>query len=739
VDAADAVARVEEWLRAVHGPELSGPEGVALRVDHDSVRRVPEGWSVPYNSVAYLDEGRIEKEIFPPPRLIVREPEGDLRQAHPQPGGLSIPVTWPGEQNWREIVDPEYTEAGLGHLGVPERVVAGWEEIGPDGERTGRERENPEYKTGPVRRGYPKPENQLEYVLIFESIGWLDRQRFLIGLLGCEVYVPVDATGRTARGYWNDATRELKVYTSTRQLPPDQHAWWRVDLATLTAVEPAPNLVFNQGTVLHKQVLGTDLVATLAEFPRFKPTVDEQGVHPEAAPELLRLAKDTANRLGLPEPVRPPLAAAVKARKRGYELTARECEKTVLGESWQARSRLPQPPRGRPKDLRANGLAPAYDNEGHVVPRVDTFGKYFPLDLPGYRFGWQRVTGAFVGFALGEALGSTVETLSLDEIRTEYGAGGFGGTEGPLRIGALTQRLLFLTEGVIRSPHREDPAAENRFASAIRYALLRWLHTQGVPMAQVDGWLVRVPELHARRDPAPAELAAIQALAGDGPAEGHSGPDALLAALPAALTAGGPGGLTGGSRRAAHEIAGLTHREEVDLDAAAYLAAVFERALTSDQFSYPLWDTSREVFVEGNPHQQSPVWTQLRAMVEESVPVFYEKGLPELRLPEWIGDGQGTLSVLGRAFAALAGYENYPEQALLRAVNHSGRSALTGALTGALLGARVGIPGLPREWVERLELRYLIENLASDAFWHFDRHSALGTLGDQWKQRYPRW
>ena len=55
-----------------------------------------------------------------------------------------------------------------------------------------------------------------------------------------------------------------------------------------------------------------------------------------------------------------------------------------------------------------------------------------------------------------------------------------------------------------------------------------------------------------------------------------------------------------------------------------------------------------------------------------------------------------------------------------------------------LLGARTGIPGLPQKWVDQLELRYLVEQVASDAYWHFDRHSALSALGDVWIERYPR-
>ena len=724
MEAAEAVGKVEDWLRAVHGPDVGASQGAAVRVDSDQVRRIPEGWVVPYNTVAYLDEGRTEKQIFPPPSLIVRDPEGDLRQAHPHPGGLSIPVSYPGQESWREIVDPDYAAGGLGHLGVPSTAIAGWAKIAADGTKTGEERPNPAYKVGPIRRGYPAPENQLETLLLFHVAGWLSRERFLIGLTDTEVFVPRDAeTGKTHPYYWSEESSELQVFSSTKRLPPREHGWWKVDLATLATAAGfthAPNLVINGGpaTALHK-VSGVELVASLEKFPRFAPRVDVDGRCPEADEELVRLAADTASRLGLPKPVQPPLSAATKARTRGFELTPEECQKTVIGESWLRRLGQAEPP-GLPSDFRTNGLAPAYDNEGRVVPQVDTFGKYFPEDLPGARFGWQRVTGAYVGFAIGEALGSEFDR--------------------PGRIGPLTQQLLFHTESVIRSPHREDPNAEAQFAQVARNGLLRWLHTQGVPFERADGWLVQVPELHARRDPEPGELAAVMALSTGSPSPGLTGPAALVVALPAALTEGGPGsGLSGGSREAVRLLAGLTHSDDTDLEAATYLTWLFEKALTKDEFSFPVWTLGREIFSDSNAFQQGPVWSQLKAMADRSLPLFTQTGLPDLKNPGDIGDGRSTLSVLGRAFAAVAGYENNPERALLRAVSHSGRNALTGALAGALIGARTGVPGLPEKWVEQLELRYAIENLASDAFFHFDRNSALFRYPEYWKQRYPRW
>ncbi|MEC3974642.1 ADP-ribosylglycohydrolase family protein [Amycolatopsis sp. H20-H5] len=749
MESAEAVAKVGQWLRAVHGPDVSEPGGAGVRVDHEKVLRIPEGWSVPYNTTAYLDEGHPEKEIFPPPSVIVREPDGELRQAHPHPGGLSIPVAYPGQEAWREVVDPEYSKAGLGELGVPLQAVAGWVKVAADGVQTGEERENPEYGSGPIRRGYPKPDNRTETLLLFASVGWLTREQLLIGLLRCEVYVPLDLeTGKTSRFYFNEDRGELKVFSSTKHLPSREHGYWKVDLATLAGFESPPNLVINGGPATFEDVSGAELAEIARRFPRREAHVDVNGRCPEAEEDLERVARDTAVRMGLAKPVEPPLRAAELARRRGFELTVEECQKTVLGESWLRRLDLPEPSPGRPNDLRANGLATTYDNEGRPVPRLDTFGKYFEHDNTHARFGWQRVAGAYVGFALGEAMGAAVDRLRLDEIHNLYGPDGVTDLpvafDQPGRIGPLTQRLLFYTEAVIRSPHREKPEsreAEQQLGSVVRGALQRWLHTQGAPLDNADGWLVKVPELQVRRTADDAELNAWHALATVSP---HSvpmrGPDALVAALPSAMTVSGSGSaLSGGSRQAVRTLAGVTHPGEVELVAATYLTSVFEQALTGEAFSFPVWNLSREIFDDADPRQSGPVWADLKAMVAESVPFFGKNGLPALRVPELIGDGLGTLPVLGRAFAALSGFENYPEQALLRAVNHSGRSALTGALAGALLGARTGIPGLPQKWLEQLELRYLIENLASDAFWHFDRQSALNQLGQEWAQRYPRW
>jgi hypothetical protein len=40
--------------------------------------------------------------------------------------------------------------------------------------------------------------------------------------------------------------------------------------------------------------------------------------------------------------------------------------------------------------------------------------------------------------------------------------------------------------------------------------------------------------------------------------------------------------------------------------------------------------------------------------------------------------------------------------------------------------------------VSSLRSRYLVENLASDAFWHFDQFSPVFESTSGWARRYPR-
>jgi ADP-ribosylglycohydrolase len=75
------------------------------------------------------------------------------------------------------------------------------------------------------------------------------------------------------------------------------------------------------------------------------------------------------------------------------------------------------------------------------------------------------------------------------------------------------------------------------------------------------------------------------------------------------------------------------------------------------------------------------------------------------------------------------------EQAIVLAVNHDGDSDSTGAITGNILGVMLGTNVIPERWLEPLELRVVIEEVASD-LWICQHWTSLMDSEDLW-ERYP--
>ena len=64
------------------------------------------------------------------------------------------------------------------------------------------------------------------------------------------------------------------------------------------------------------------------------------------------------------------------------------------------------------------------------------------------------------------------------------------------------------------------------------------------------------------------------------------------------------------------------------------------------------------------------------------------------------------------------------------AINHTGDSDSTGSITGNILGAMQGRGAIPAPWLEELELKAVIEEIAGDLFVLYDD-------ADHWRKKYP--
>lgn len=322
-----------------------------------------------------------------------------------------------------------------------------------------------------------------------------------------------------------------------------------------------------------------------------------------------------------------------------------------------------------------------------------------------------RIRGCLLAGAVGDALGAAVEFMDWPSIREEFGEQGIRDlvpTYG--KLGAITddtQMMLFTAEGLLRAWVRQSSRGLCHVPSVVHHALLRWYLTQGgkprVEVAQ-DGWLIGVKELWSRRAPGMTCMSALGASEafGDPACNDSKGCGGVMRVAPHAFF---PDAFD-----LAAENARLTHAHPTGFQAAALFADILQRF---DQQACSLKEAINQSLDENG---KKPGMAETRDMVEYALRQS-EAGIQPS--PEGIaGMGGGWVAEealgIGLWCALMA---SSLEEGLCWAVNHSGDSDSTGLIAGNLLGIQLGAEAIPVRWLEPLELREVIDQVAYGIEW----------------------
>jgi ADP-ribosylglycohydrolase len=342
-----------------------------------------------------------------------------------------------------------------------------------------------------------------------------------------------------------------------------------------------------------------------------------------------------------------------------------------------------------------------------------------------------RVHGCLLAGALGDALGAPVEFMKLPQIRKRYGPQGITELDEAYgRVGAITddtQMTLFTAEGLLRARCHGLRGGNGLPLEVIYRAYIRWLYTQGqrsvmtAPVDRLDGWLVRIEELHTSRAPGETCISALM--------EGV--PGAVDRRINSSKGCGGvmrvaPVGLVDATDpfELGADVAALTHGHPSGFLSAAAFALIIDRLV----HGYSLPDAARMAI---DRLRQDPEGDECAAALERAFAAC-EAGPASPERIEGIGEGWvGEEALAIAVYAALAARDDLGA-GLRIAVNHGGDSDSTGAIAGNILGAALGVGAIPLDWLETLELRDEIRTLAQDLVRGFED-------GAEWCHRYPAW
>ncbi len=334
-----------------------------------------------------------------------------------------------------------------------------------------------------------------------------------------------------------------------------------------------------------------------------------------------------------------------------------------------------------------------------------------------------------IGGAVGDALGAPIDSMSMDQVRSNLGDQGLTDfTECYGRLGAITdntQTALFTTEGLILSRVRQEYKNDQGVIASVYHALLRWLYTQNTTQENtliqnhgtcsiVDGVLTGFKELFNQRSPDKITLSALTSnkmSTPKDPVNQNKGCSGVARAIPVGLAFDDP-------EKAFYfgcQIAALTHGHPT-----AYLSAGTFGALISLIMS----ELSLETAIEESCHilKSHQHHDETLRSISNAVDIT-GRPIPEPEVINEIAINWTAAEALGVSlFCCLEAKNNFKKGVLL-SVNHSGPGSTSGTITGSILGTINGMDAIPQNWLSELELQELIEETATDLFDQFGTQS----------------
>ncbi len=291
--------------------------------------------------------------------------------------------------------------------------------------------------------------------------------------------------------------------------------------------------------------------------------------------------------------------------------------------------------------------------------------------------------------------------------------------------------LMFTAEGLLRGDNRAKAKGIGGGVVGCTYhAYLRWLETQvedpRYPFPEVlESWLLRLPELHARRAPGNTCLSALRSgRRGDlhERINNSKGCGGVTRVAPIGLAGIEPFQLGG-------EVAAITHGHHSGYLAAGFLAAVIANLIDGKSLHMAV-EAARGDLRRHPDHEECLDSVDRALHLVGTAPRTAET--VERLGQGWVAEEALTISI----YCALVadGFED----GVVLAVNHSGDSDSTGAITGNILGALYGQETIPRNWLEPLELWSEVEELAMDLYRHFGDPANCPDEEEDW-EKYPGW
>ncbi len=356
----------------------------------------------------------------------------------------------------------------------------------------------------------------------------------------------------------------------------------------------------------------------------------------------------------------------------------------------------------------------------------------------------EKIKGCMFGGAVGDALGFPVEFRSAQEIFDIYGEKGICKYElfhKKACISDDTQMTLFTANGLLFGYTRAClRGIMGPWQGYVKMAYKNWLKTQDknyeLGRQRMHCWLMNYEEFYHNRAPGNTCLSALyQEECGSlhNKINDSKGCGGLMRVAPVGLYLPKHMKSIKDVDMVGAEIAAITHSHPLGYIPAAAFVHIIDRCATSEDGLEAI--VKEAIMVTEELFHKEKHIDEFCQIMNRAVELA-KQGTADLDAITELGQGWVAEETLAIAVYCALKYQNNFRKGILASVNHGGDSDSTGSVTGNILGAYLGVDQIPNEFMEPLELKDVIEELAIDL--HEDcKISEYGSYQDEkWWQKY---
>lgn len=360
-----------------------------------------------------------------------------------------------------------------------------------------------------------------------------------------------------------------------------------------------------------------------------------------------------------------------------------------------------------------------------------------------------RYRGALIGEAAGDALGYTVEFLREPQIFQRFGPAGITDyvldEQGVARFSDDTQMTLYTAEGLLFTHTRwATRGIIGRIRDFMSFMYQDWYRTQ---TEEFNGrtscaWISGFPELFARRAPGTTCMTACAAGANgtlESPINDSKGCGGIMRVAPVGLFYS-----TSFSNMTRHmtyadiqlqgaEIAAITHGHELGWLPAGAFAQIVSMIVHEDSPLSEAVAAASATLPEAFP--EARMVGVLQEIMERAV-LLASSGLSDLDAIHELGEGWVAEETLAIGLLCALRYQGDFAGAIAAASNHNGDSDSTAAVAGTIIGAQIGYEVIPHRFVDPLELREAIVEIADDLSTGCGHLSEYRPVDPAWEHKY---